>query len=117
MVAKQPIFTDSLDGSIMGDKGTQNGHKRIFEKQYYIRHAPTKHHETACVDVLKNTYSFQNPLTDVEYADDTQDTLSRLHLRQHLAARFGLLYGPKRQLLCIHVSLPISLSTKDPYSE
>ena len=54
----------------------------------------------------------------VKYADDavliarTQEMLSRLlHFLQHLAARIGpLLNGSKSQLLCIHASLPISLS-------
>lgn len=92
------------------DKGTQNRTKDFWKAILYTA-CPYETACDTCVYVLKNTYSFQNPLTDVEYADDTQDTLSRLHLRQHLAARIGLLYGPKCQLLCIHDSLPISLST------
>ena len=71
------------------------------------------------------TYSYKNPLTDVAYAGDTvltartQETLSRLLHLLHLAVRIGLLLnGPECQLLCIHVSLPILLSTTtSPYQE
>ena len=65
------------------------------------------------------TFSSTVPFPDIEYADDTvlmarsHETLMRLlHLLQHLAARIGLLLnGSKCQLLSIHSTLPISLST------